>query len=379
MFVIARIVLGFGINASGLSGPAYLAETLPLHWRGWGLGLFNDLYYVGGLIAAGVTYGTSFMESTWAWRIPSLIQGVFSIIPFIPESPRWLLFQGRREEAHQVLAQTYSNGDLASTVVLSQLKEIEDTFEYEKNAGETLSVTQIFKTRTARKRVLLAISVAVFSSVAGNVIAAYYLGSMLTNAGITNTTRQLQINIILNAFCLICSVLGTYYIDSWGRKMTTVISTVLLTIFLFLVGALTKVFGNSNNTSGVYGTVAMIFLSQGAYSFGWTPVLFLYPPEVLNYPIRANGMGVFQFFLNGAGLLIILTMPIALFIFGWKTYMINGAWDIVMLIVILYYWIETKGKTLEEIDELIEGKKHSDVPDLEQIIREEARVEKEKH
>lgn len=72
-------------------------------------------------------------------------------------------------------------------------------------------------------------------------------------------------------------------------------------------------------------------------------------------------------------------MPIALFNIGWKTYMINGAWDIAMLIVILYYWIETKGKTLEEIDELIEGKKHSDVPDLEQIIREEARVEKEKH
>ena len=61
-------------------------------------------------------------------------------------------------------------------------------------------------------------------------------------------------------------------------------------------------------------------------------------------------------------------MPIALANIGWKTYMINGAWDIVMLIAILYYWIETKGKTLEEIDELIEGEKHSDVPDLEQVL-----------
>lgn len=64
-------------------------------------------------------------------------------------------------------------------------------------------------------------------------------------------------------------------------------------------------------------------------------------------------------------------MPVAQASIGWKTYMINGAWDIVMLIAILYYWIETKGKTLEEIDELIEGKKHSEVPlaDLEKIIR----------
>ncbi|KAJ3873994.1 general substrate transporter, partial [Lentinula edodes] len=302
----------------------------------------------------------------------------------ILKSPRWLLFQRHRKEAHQAFAQIYSNDDLVSTVVLSQLKKIEDTFEYEKNKnkGETLSVSQILKTRTVQKQVLLAISVAVFSSVAGNVIAAYYLNSMLTNVGITNTTRQLQINIMLNAFCLVCCVLRTYYIDSWGHKMTTVISTVLLTIFLFLVGTLTKVFRNSSNTSGVYSTVAMIFLSQGTYSFGWTPFLFSYPPEV-NYPIRTNGMGVFQFFFNGAGLLIILTMLIALSNIRWKTYMINRAWNIVMLIVILCYWIDMTsakpGKTLEEIDELIEGKKHSDVPDLEQIIWEEAQVKKEKH
>lgn len=59
-------------------------------------------------------------------------------------------------------------------------------------------------------------------------------------------------------------------------------------------------YGTSTNASGVYGTVAAIFLFQGAYSFGWTPLLYLYPPEVLHYPIRANGMGVFQFSNNGA-------------------------------------------------------------------------------
>jgi MFS family permease len=47
MFVVARILVGFGTSASGLSGPVYLAETLPFHWRGWGLGIFNDCYYVG--------------------------------------------------------------------------------------------------------------------------------------------------------------------------------------------------------------------------------------------------------------------------------------------------------------------------------------------
>jgi hypothetical protein len=80
------------------------------------------------------------------------------------------------------------------------------------------------------------------------------------------------------------------------------LSTILLTIFIFMIGALTKVYGASNSTyhPGIYATVASIFLFQGAYSLGWTPILYLYPPEVLHYPIRANGMGIFQIFLNGA-------------------------------------------------------------------------------
>jgi hypothetical protein len=62
-------------------------------------------------------------------------------------------------------------------------------------------------------------------------------------------------------------------------------------------------------------------------------------------------------------------MPIGLDNIGWKLYMVNGAWDILIVVFIAYYWIETKDRTLEEIDEAIVGEKHSDVPDLEQIIQ----------
>jgi MFS family permease len=112
------------------------------------------------------------MPYSWAWRIPSAVQGIFSILcivvlPFIPESPRWLVYHNRIEEAHRVLAQTHSNGDVNSPIVLAQLKEIVDTIDYEKNVGETLSLKEIIKTPIARKRVLLAVSAAVFSTIAG--------------------------------------------------------------------------------------------------------------------------------------------------------------------------------------------------------------------
>ena len=197
------------------------------------------------------------------------------IIPFIPESPRWLVYRGHNEAALKVVAQTYADGDATNPIVLAAYKEIVDTINWEKNAGETLSFGQLFKTPVARKRVLLACSAAVFSTIAGNVIASYYLGTMLSNAGITDTTTQLQINVILNAWCLVCSITGTWSCDKWGRKPTAIVCTAFLTVFLFIVGALTSVYGTSTDSSGVYGTVAAIFLFQGAYSYGWTPLLYL--------------------------------------------------------------------------------------------------------
>lgn len=76
---------------------------------------------------------------------------------------------------------------------MAQYKQIEDTIAFEKHVGETLSMKQLVKTPSSRKRVLLAVSCAVFSTIAGNVAASYYLGPMLNNAGITDATTQLEI------------------------------------------------------------------------------------------------------------------------------------------------------------------------------------------
>lgn len=127
----------------------------------------------GGLIAAGVTYGTAQMQSTWAWRIPSALQGLFSlvcilILPFMPESPRWLAYRGRNDEALEVLGQTYSDGDVTTPIVLLQYKEITDTLAFEKETGETVGLMECIKTPSSRKRLLLTLSVAVFSMLSGN-------------------------------------------------------------------------------------------------------------------------------------------------------------------------------------------------------------------
>jgi hypothetical protein len=68
-------------------------------------------------------------------------------------------------------------------------------------------------------------------------------------------------------------------------------------------------------------------------------------------------------------------MPIGLTNIGWKMYMVNASWDIIILFLIMYFWVETRGKTLEEIDALFEGVKHSDVPDVELVRKGVAQID----
>lgn len=63
-----------------------------------------------------------------------------------------------------------------------------------------------------------------------------------------------------------------------------------------------------------------------------------------------------------------MAFPFALDAIGWKTYIINASADIVMLVGVLWYWVETRGLTLEEVDKIFDGEKHSDVPDINVIM-----------
>ncbi|XXH01540.1 hypothetical protein Hte_007900 [Hypoxylon texense] len=353
MFVIGRIILGIGSAISGVSSSVFLNETFPQRWRTWGAGMLNNFYYVGALIAAGVTLGTGQWQSTVS-----------------PESPRWLVHEGYYEYARASVAQTNSNGDLSDPVALAVYKEILDTIEWEKKEGRTMSPKEIIRTPAARKRLLIGMSAGPFSCIAGNIIASYYLGAELTTAGISDTLDQLKANVVLNVWCLACALTGTQLAASWGRKPTALTSQILLVICLFIIGGLSKMYADdpdNASSSLVYGDVAVMFLFQGFYSVAWTPLLYLYPPEVFSYSIRANGLAFSALALNLLACVLVFVMPIGLDNIGWKMYMVNGSWDIIVVVLIAVFWVETKGKTLEEIDALFDGEKHSSVPDVEQV------------
>lgn len=198
MFVIARAIMGWGIALSDVAAPVYITETFPSRYRAWGSGLLNNFYYIGALMAAGITLGTSQWESTWAWRAPSLLQIIFAtgciaILPFIPESPRWLVSQELYEAARSAVADCNTQGDITDPVAVAIYKEIFDTLEWEKSEGKQTKLKEIVADPVSFKRVLIGGSTLIFSTIAGNNIAAYYLGPLLETAGITDSQAQLKV------------------------------------------------------------------------------------------------------------------------------------------------------------------------------------------
>lgn len=372
MFIAGRMVIGLGVGLAQTAAGSYVSETTAPRVRSFALGMYFTCWALGSFLAAGFCYGSQGLEpSNWAWRVPSILQAlpplaVLVIIPFLPESPRWLAYNDRQEEALQVVARI--NGSTTDDVgVQVQFREIVDTMEYEKSKDDSLGFREIVRGAPNRRRLMLALSLAPLTMLTGSNVITYYYGTMLDQAGITSSKTQMEINLVLSAWQLVIAVCGSLSAERLGRRALCLWSLGLCTAMFYLVGALTAVYGGSANTSGVYGTVAAVFLFLGAYSFGLTPLTVMYPPEVMSYKIRATGMACFTILAKASGIFVTMVFPYMFEALGWKTYVVNASWNVAFWLYVYFFWVETRGKTLEEIDVLFDGEKHSDAPDLDKL------------
>ncbi|KAI1185023.1 lactose permease [Nemania serpens] len=353
-FIAGRFILGFGASIASAAGPAYTVELAHPAYRGTMAGMYNNFWWVGNILAGWATYGTNMhIHDSWAWRTPTVVQAgiptvVLACILFMPESPRWLIHhdRNRADEALAIFAKYHGDGDLDSPVVKLQYHEIVEDYQVCKDDNPWWDYRELVNTRAARYRLAMVIGMSFFGQWSGNNVVSYFLPEMIAAAGITNTDTQLLINAINPIFSLLAAVYGATCLDKLGRRPMMLWGLAGSCVFYVLLTAFTA--ETARHPSLSYGTIVSIYLFGICFAWGFTPLQTLYAVECLGNRTRAKGSGLNYLFLNVA--IIVNTFGISVGI-----QIVYIGWIVIEMVLIYFFFVETAGKTLEELTDIFEA------------------------
>lgn len=355
-----RVMLGVGLGFSQTAAPPLTTELAHPKHRGQVTALFQTIWFWGSITSACVTLGTLFLAGTWSWRLPCLLQGFFPGLQLlglliIPESPRWLISKGRKEEALLMLAKYHANGATEDELVRYEYSEICEAIGKEHEAARTTGFLSFFETKGNRHRFLICVLVGFMIQWAGNGIVSYYLAPILESVGITSSVSQSCINLGLQVWNALCAGSGAFAAEHFGRRPLWLTSACGMLASFIVVTALSGVFAEHHITAAGSAVVAFLFIFNGFYAVAFTPLSIAYPVEILPFRLRAKGVSINLIVVFGAGFFNQYVNPIAFGAIHWKFYFVYIGTLFSMIFIIYFLFPETKGRTLEEIAMVFDG------------------------
>ncbi|HEX4362583.1 MAG TPA: sugar porter family MFS transporter [Pseudonocardia sp.] len=345
LLVVSRLIIGLGIGLSSSTVPTYLSELAPARLRG-AMGALNQIFIVLGiLIAFLVSYG---LGPSGNWRamfagaiIPAAILLVGLIV--LPETPRWLVKNGREEEARSVLIS--SHGGTAD--LDAEIATIRDVIRLDNE--QPAKLRDLFAP-WVRPMLIVALLLAVGQQFSGvNAINAYF-PTMLITLGFA-TQAALLAGVLLGVTKFVFTAWVVFVVDRWGRKPLLLIGNVIMVVTLAGAGFVVLNV-HDTGTRGILMLIMMIFYLVG-YELGWGAVVWVMMSEVFPLRVRAAGMGVGSVVLWAATGIVSAVFPIisdpkSLGI-GYSMFLF-AAINVVLFALTKWLVPETKGRSLEQIE-----------------------------
>lgn len=345
-FIIFRMIGGIGIGIASILSPMYISEIAPASIRGrlisiYQLGIVIGIlliYFVNAAIA-GLHDHSWNVEAGWRWMFGSgLLPSLFFILLLLraPESPRWLAAQNNWSAAEDILRKV--NGDAKASEEMDAIRQ--SLNQKQGKVGELLRPG-------LRIALIIGIFLAIFSQVTGINVIMYYAPEIFKATGDGSSSALTQ-TVWVGAINTLMTLVAIRYVDQLGRKKLLLIGAAGMAVCLALVGL---AFYQQAMTG--YWVLAGILLYISFFAISLGPLTFVVVAEIFPNHIRGRAMGIAIFFLWLSVYVVSQTFPMLLKTIGSAyTFWIYMVMSVLAFLFIWRMVPETKGKSLEEIQEM---------------------------
>ncbi|CAN6544122.1 unnamed protein product [Malus baccata var. baccata] len=373
--MVGRFVAGIGIGYALMIAPVYTAEVSPASSRGF-LTSFPEVFVNIGILLGYVSnYAFSKLPTHLGWRlmlgigaVPSVILGVGVLA--MPESPRWLVMQGRLGDATRVLNKT-SDSKEESLLRLGDIKEAAGIPEYctddvvqvvKRSQGQDVWKELFLRPTPAVRHILIcAVGIHFFQQASGIDAVVLYSPRIFEEAGITNSDHKLLCTVAVGLAKTIFILVAMFLIDRIGRRplLLTSVAGMVLSLGSLAVGL--TIIDRHQGAKMTWTTalcLTMVLAYAASFSIGLGPITWVYSSEIFPLRLRAQGCSI------GVAMNRVVSGVLSMtFISLYKAITMGGAFffyaGIATVAWVFFYTMlpETQGRTLEDMEVLF-GKFH---------------------
>ncbi|KAF2643277.1 general substrate transporter [Massarina eburnea CBS 473.64] len=365
---VGRCVAGLGVGGASMVVPLYISENSPRAIRGGLTGIYQLFIATGTMLAFWVNYGSSLhLTGASTYIVPLAMQALPAVflvgcMMLNKESPRWLAKADRWEQASAVLARI-RNLPVSHPYVQSELQDIGDQLEHERIlvGGSTTKdlLREMITIPGNRKRTLLSIGLMICQQATGTNAVNYYSPLIFKALGIQGTNTNLFATGIYGVVKMVtCATFLIFAADSLGRRRSLLWTSIAQGCAMLYIGLYVRISPPKEGADippAGYFSLVCVFLFAGFFQWGWGPVCWIYVSEIptarlrsLNVAIAAATQWLFNFVVARATPVMMVTVGRQ----GYGAFIIYGSFCFAMFFFVWFLVPETKGLSLEKMDDL---------------------------